>query len=76
MTNVAKPQANTCPRASGEAILEPQIQQITHKNLTIYEDKWQAARLTSFLAAPHHKSSIPLALQKDCLIWVCQLQVS
>ena len=45
MANKAKPQANTCPRANGETILEPQI---THKNLTICEDKSQNARLTSF----------------------------
>ena len=48
MIREAKPQTNTCPRANGEAILEPQISQITQKNLTICEDKSQAARLTSF----------------------------
>ena len=68
MTNEAEPHA--------DKILKPQIPQITHKNLTIYEDKSQAARLASFLADPHHKSSIPSALQKDCSVWVCQLQVS
>jgi len=40
MTNEAKPQAETCPRANGEAILEPQI---THKNLPICENKSQTA---------------------------------
>jgi hypothetical protein len=68
MTNEAKPQADTCPRANGEAILKPQIPQITHKNLIICEDKSQTACLASFLAAPHRKSSILLALQKDCSV--------
>ena len=35
MTNEARPHA--------DKILKPQIQQITHKNLTIYEDKSQNA---------------------------------
>ena len=39
MTNEAKPQANTWPRANGETILEPQIPVFTRTSSADYTEK-------------------------------------
>jgi len=39
MANKAKPQAETCPRANGEATLEPQIPVFTRTSFADYTEK-------------------------------------